>query len=168
MKKFSLLIVASLAVVSLAFAQGAGPKAGAQKGQAPKGEKGQQGGRMGGMRMMGNPQAFEELSKKLKLTDSQKKQMQAAAKEMMDKFQEMRPKETSGQPQRPSEDQMKKMREISQTYQQKIEKILTPTQQKQLKEYQKEMREKMMKERGGRPGGAPATGGKPTKGKGGA
>ena len=163
MNKLSLIIIASLAVVSFAVAQGAGPK-GVKPGTGVQSGKPGQGGGMRGMRQM-NPKIFEEIATKLKLTAAQKQQWQAANKEMGDRMMAMRPKAAAGAPRtKPTAEQKKKFEAVRDAYQAKVAKILTPAQQTQLKAIQKEMRDKRMKEGGGRPGGPPPTGG-PSAGK---
>ena len=168
MNKLTLTVLAAFAVVSV-FAQGAGPKSG---GAGLQGGQGQRQG-MGGMRRMNNPKMMEEMAKRLKLTPDQKVRMKAAAEKMQKEMQALRPKDApkpGGNGEKSARPQMApaardKMMKVFTTYQAEVKKILSPTQQAELKKFQKEMRDKMMKERGagGGPGGPPPG----AKGKGG-
>lgn len=151
MKKLTFVLVAAFAVTSFAFSQAAGPKTGSgstQKGSV-QGKPGQGGMRRGGG-MFGNPKMFEEVAKKLNLTADQKTKLQKVQKDFQAKMEAMRPKNAkNGERPKLTDDQRKKFMATFEDYQKKVNAILTPAQQKKLKE----IREEAMKKFRGGPGG---------------
>lgn len=146
MKRMLSLVVAALMVSAsvMAFAQESGPGAG-RRGQG-QGQGGFQEGRQGGMRMMqgqGGQTTIAQLVRRgdvqndIKMTDAQKKEMQAVENEIRQAMQELQG-QMGAQGERPNREAMQAMREkmqaISSKADEKIEKILTPEQTNRVKE----------------------------------
>lgn len=157
MKKVLGIIVAVCAATALVTAQSAGPKSGAPGAGSQKGQKPGEGQRQGAGRMrMG---MNKEMMDKLGLSAGQKTKLEALNKSFMEKMQAARKGAKPGE--RPSEADRAKMKSMFESYQKSVNEILTPAQRTKLEQLRKEMREKMEKERGNRPAGAPRSGAKP-------
>lgn len=162
MNRFLTILTVCGAIAALttsSFAQGAGPKGG--KGGNFGGGPGQGRG-MGGGRMMMRGNIME----KLNLTAAQKQKIEAIQKKYMPQIQEaMQSFRKSMKPgERPTDEQRKamraKMKPINDKMMAEINKVLTPAQQKQLKQAMEEQRKKMeeMRAAGGPGGRGPAKG----------
>lgn len=163
MNRFLTIVTVCGAIAALttsSFAQGAGPQGG--RGNLGGGPGGQGRG-MGGGRMMMRGNIME----KLNLTAAQKQKIEAIQKkympQMRDAMQSFRKDLKPGE--RPTDEQRKamraKMKPINDKMMAEINKVLTPAQQKQLKQAMEEQRKKMeeMRANGGGPG-AKGAGGK--------
>jgi Spy/CpxP family protein refolding chaperone len=154
-------VMAALAVTS--FAQGAGPKGGAQggaQGKAGQGQKGP-GGRRGGF---GNMDA--EILAKLNLTEAQKKDIKTLKEATQKKMMEMI--KAGGGPGGDRSAMREKLKPVMDGYQTGLKKIMTPAQFSEYEKAMKEMRKKFQNRGPGGPGaGGPGAGKGAGKGKGG-
>jgi Spy/CpxP family protein refolding chaperone len=144
--KLFVVAIVSAAMAGSVLAQGAGPKGGAPSQGTQKPGQGAR-GQMGKMQ--------QEIMAKLNLTNDQKAKIKDLGEKRMAEMKKLR--ESGKQVDRA---QMKAMRDKNEA---DLKAILTAEQYKKYEALMKEMREKMMKERGNRPPNGTAPGGKGSK-----
>lgn len=173
MKKILTIMISTALVagVTSALAQGAGPKPG-QGGKAGQAAKPGQPGQGGGMRRMGGGGTGmllrDENAKKLGLTEAQKTKIKAIGEETQKALKPIMPDRAKLQGKSREEMMAEfqkvqaKMKPITDAAMKKINAVLTPAQQKQFAEMQKEMQKRRASFGG--PGGAVGKGGTAAKG----